>query len=196
MLLPAAVSVDGRERWRAALGAALGVAFAALLSRLAGAWFDASPWLMAPVGASAVLVFALPASPLAQPWPVLVGNSLSALVGMACALWIPDVNLAAAVAVGGAILVMFATRSLHPPGGAVALLAVLTATTTPWFALFPVAGNSLLLLAAGILYNSLTGRVYPHRQAAGCYACGQPLHRGRPGRRTGALQPGAGRQSR
>jgi CBS domain-containing membrane protein len=74
------------------------------------------------------------------------------------------VGLAASVAVGAAILVMFTTRSLHPPGGAVALLAVLTATTTPWFVLFPVASNSLLLLAAGMLYNSLTGRAYPHRQ--------------------------------
>ena len=164
VLLPAAVSVDRRERWRAALGAVIGVAFAAMLCRLTGSYLDAGPWIMAPLGASAVLVFALPASPLAQPWSVLVGNSLSAVVGVACALWIPDVGLAGSLAVGAAILVMFATRSLHPPGGAVALLAVATATTTPWFVLFPVASNSLLLLAAGMLYNSLTGRVYPHRQ--------------------------------
>lgn len=165
-LLPAAVLVDRRERVRAAAGALLGVAIAALLCRLLGTHFGASVWLMAPLGASAVLVFALPASPLAQPWSVLVGNTVSGLAGVLCAAWIPDVALAASLAVSLAILFMFATRSLHPPGGAVALYAVLVGAHSPWFALFPVATNSFLLLCFGVLYNMLTGRDYPHRQIA------------------------------
>jgi CBS domain-containing membrane protein len=171
-LVPAAVAVDARERGRAALGALLGVALAALLCRLMAAQLDVSMWLMAPLGASAVLVFALPASPLAQPWAVLAGNTTSALVGVACVLLIPDIALAAALATGVAILVMFATRSLHPPGGAVALFAVLAGAQSPWFALFPVACNSLLLLCAGVVYNRLTGRDYPHRQAAAATSVG------------------------
>jgi CBS domain-containing membrane protein len=163
-LRPAAVAVDRRERWRAATGALVGVAFAALLCSMLGFYLDTGLWLMAPLGASAVLVFALPASPLAQPWSVLVGNTVSALVGVACSAWIPDPALAGCIAVGIAILAMFGTRSLHPPGGAVALFAVLSGATSPWFALFPVAGNSLLLLIMGVLYNRLTGRDYPHRQ--------------------------------
>ncbi len=171
-LLPAAVAVDRRERVRAAAGALLGVIFAALLCRLLAAQLGTSSWLMAPLGASAVLVFALPASPLAQPWPVLCGNSVSALVGVVCAVWIPDMAVAGAVAVGAAILMMFATRSLHPPGGAAALYAVLAGAHSPWFALFPVASNSLLLLLFGTIYNRLTGRDYPHRQVAAATPAG------------------------
>lgn len=83
--VPAALRVDARERWRAVVGAALGLLLAGLVSRWAGAQLGIHPWLMAPLGASAVLVFAVPASPLAQPWPVIGGNTASALVGLACA---------------------------------------------------------------------------------------------------------------
>lgn len=163
---PAPVAVTQAERWRAAIGALCGIAVAAVLCRASAGLLGASQWLMAPLGASAVLVFALPASPLAQPWAVLVGNTLSTLVGVACAMLVPDLAVAAALAVGIAILVMFATRSLHPPGGAAALFAVLAGADSPAFALFPVAANSVLLLGTGILYNRLTRHDYPHRQVA------------------------------
>lgn len=166
VLQPPALAVDRRERLRAACGALVGIAFAALLCRFFAETWGASVWLMAPLGASAVLVFALPASPLAQPWSVLAGNTLSALAGVAAARWIPDVAVASAVGVGGAILLMFATRSLHPPGGATALFAVLAGAESPLFALFPAATNSLALLIAGTIYNRATGRDYPHRQNA------------------------------
>ena len=154
------------ERVRAALGAVAGVLVAGLLCRWGALAWDVTPWLMAPLGASAVLVFALPASPLAQPWAVLVGNTLSALVGVACVNLIAEPVLAAAVAVGGAVTLMFAARALHPPGGATALLVVLTGVHSPQFALFPVALNSLLLVLVAVLYNRLTGHDYPHRQMA------------------------------
>lgn len=161
--LPADVSISRKERWRAVAGAVLGMAFAALLSSYLGS-SGGTLWLMAPLGASAVLVFAVPTSPLAQPWAVMVGNTLSALVGVACASVIPDTAVAGSVAVGLAILVMFATRSLHPPGGASALFAVLSNAHSPWFALFPVATNSALLLLAALLYHKLNGKRYPHQQ--------------------------------
>jgi CBS domain-containing membrane protein len=164
--LPGRNTVDVRERMRAVGGAAIGLLITALLCRWMAEAAGISIWLIAPMGASAVLVFAVPASPLAQPWSVIVGNTLSTLVGIACVRWIPDPAWAAALAVGAAIGLMFATRSLHPPGGAAALLAVLTHTTDFSAALFPTLVNSLLLVLAGVAYNTFTGRRYPHVQVA------------------------------
>ncbi|WP_431122957.1 HPP family protein [Variovorax paradoxus] len=162
--LPGRNTVDARERMRAVGGAAIGLLITALLCRWMAEAVDVSIWLIAPMGASAVLVFAVPASPLAQPWSVIVGNTLSTVVGIACVRWIPDPAWAAAIAVGAAIGLMFATRSLHPPGGAAALLAVLTHTDHFSAALFPTLANSLLLVLAGVAYNTFTGRRYPHVQ--------------------------------
>jgi HPP family len=120
-LLPGA---DLSDRLFACFGALCGIALTGWLS----AWLvggSTALLLVAPMGASAVLVFAVPASPLAQPWPVIGGNVLSALVGIGIARVVPVPGLAAGLAVGGAILVMSLTRSLHPPGGASALLAVI-----------------------------------------------------------------------
>ena len=163
---PAPVRIDARERIRAFVGAGIGILAAAVVCR----WFAGSspawPWLVAPMGASAVLVFAVPASPLAQPWAVVGGNTVSALVGICCVLLIPDPAIAGAVAVGLAIAAMFQLRCLHPPGGATALLVVLTHTADFHFAAFPVLVNSILLVAGGMLYNGMTGRPYPHRQVS------------------------------
>lgn len=164
-LWPAPVRVGGRERLRAFAGAAIGVLVAGVLCRWMAGAAGLSPWLVAPIGASAVLVFAMPASPLAQPWAVIGGNTVSAVVGTACVLAIPDPALAGAVAVGLAIAAMFQLRCLHPPGGASALLVVLSHTSDLHFSAFPVLVNSVLLVVAGMVYNSLTGRAYPHSQA-------------------------------
>jgi CBS domain-containing membrane protein len=85
---------------------------------------------------------------------------------VACVRWLPDPAWAGAIATALAIGAMFALRCLHPPGGAMALLVVLTHTTDFSFALFPAMANSLLLVLAGVAYNSLTGRRYPHLNAA------------------------------
>jgi CBS domain-containing membrane protein len=124
--------------------------------------------------ASAVLVFGVPSSPLAQPWSVVGGNTLSALVGIACARWLGPPELAAAVAVGVAIGLMLALRCLHPPGGASALMMVLAGITDPWFALFPVLVNSVLLAIAGMAWNNATRRPYPHRQMPASLDPGKP----------------------
>jgi CBS domain-containing membrane protein len=160
---PAPLNVDLRERGRAVAGALVGILITAVLCRLYASSGNAV-WLIAPLGASAVLVFALPASPLAQPWSVVGGNTLSALMGVLCLKFIGDPAIAGGVAVAAAIAAMFALRCLHPPGGAVALLAVLTHASSFGFVLFPVLVNSVLLAVAGILYNTATGRRYPHSQ--------------------------------
>lgn len=156
------------ERSIACAGAFVAVA---LTATAAGFAFSLhSPLLAAPIGASAVLVFAVPASPLAQPWPVIGGNTISAFVGLAAAWAIPDATLAAACAVALAIAVMSLTRSLHPPGGAVALTAALgSPIVAKWGAMFPlvpVALNSLSLVALGVAFHALSRRSYPHRAPA------------------------------
>ena len=166
--LPARTRIDSRERLRILAGALIGVFLTGLLCHLmGGVVLDRLPWLIAPLGASAVLVFALPAGKMAQPWAVVGGNTLSALIGIAGVhgvhlLGFPEV--AAALAVGAAMTLMLMLRCLHPPGGATALMMVLGGIGDPMFALYPVLVNSVFLVLAGILYNNATGRPYPHMQ--------------------------------
>lgn len=167
LLWPAPVLADPKERLRAALGAGLGLLVMAALCRQLGAFWPGSPWMIAPLGASAVLVFAVPAGPMAQPWAVVGGNTVSALIGTAFAMTGLDPLFTGPAAVCLAIAAMLGTRSLHPPGGAVALTAVLTHVASWRFPWFPVLVNSSLLVAAGVAYNTLTGRRYPHPQGAG-----------------------------
>lgn len=168
--LPPRLDVAPKERLRAAGGALAGILATALVARTLLGTSSAQPWLIAPMGASAVLLFALPASPLAQPWAALGGNVVSALVGMACALWLGTTPAAAALAIAGAITAMFALRCLHPPGGALALTAVLGGPALHAqgfaFALSPVALDTALLVVAAAVYNNFTGRAYPHRAPA------------------------------
>jgi CBS domain-containing membrane protein len=175
--------VDGRERLRMAAGALLGVLLAGWLSRWVGGHWGISPWLVAPIGASAVLVFGVPASPLAQPWPVVGGNTLSTLVGVACAALVPEPAVAGALAVALAIALMVPLRCLHPPGGAAALFVVMAHGAKPQFALFPVLTNSLLLVAAGMAWHAATGKRYPHAQQA------RPAPAGAPARAAGRFTP-------
>lgn len=160
------VQIDARERWRAFLGAGFGILVTALVSQWIVGTTPSAVWLIAPMGASAVLVFAVSASPLAQPWAVIAGNTISALVGISCALLLGDSIWAAPLSVLLAMVLMFGMRCLHPPGGATALLAVLVHATSYEFALVPVFLNSVLLVLAGVAYNNLTGRRYPHTQRA------------------------------
>jgi CBS domain-containing membrane protein len=127
------------------------------------------PQIVAPLGASAVLVFAVRSSPLAQPWPVIGGNTLSAAIGVAAFQFIPDASLAAGVAVGAAILAMSLLRCLHPPGGAAALTAVIGGpgihAAGYAFALVPVALNSVVLVLVAGLFYRVTRHPYPHHSA-------------------------------
>ncbi len=174
---PAPMRINGRERVRITLGVALGVLFMALLGRWWSHTGSAQPWMVASLGASAVLVFAIPSSPLSQPWPLLAGNTLSVLVGVACAAWVPDPAWAAALAVALAVAAMMSLRCLHPPGAALALLVVLNHDLGVRLAAFPVLFSSVLLLVAAVVYNSLTGRTYPHPQRTPAAGAG-PQHAG------------------
>ena len=163
-LLPARITVDAQERLRVVVGAAIGVLLTGLLCRIVGLQESVLPWLVAPIGASAVLVFGVPGSPMAQPWAVVGGNTVSALAGIVCVLAFGSGPWVAGLAVGLAIAAMFTLRCLHPPGGACALVTVLGAVADPHFAVVPVLLNSVVLVAAGVAYNTATRRRYPHGQ--------------------------------
>lgn len=162
--LPVSTNTSLKESCYGALGAFVGLLGTAWLCQW-GLGLEVH-WLIAPMGASAVLLFAAPASPLAQPWSILVGNGVSALMGVLSASLVPDMALASALAVMLAIASMFLTRSLHPPGGAVALTAVIGGegirALGVGYVLLPVLLNSLLLLSLGLLYNRALGRRYPN----------------------------------
>lgn len=126
------------------------------------------PVMIASMGATTVILFATPHSPLAQPWPLIGGHLISAFIGVTCAKLVPEVWLAAALAVSLAIFAMQFTRSLHPPGGASALLPVLGNNYVHadgyHFMLAPVGLNVALMLGTALVLNNLLrGHRYPAR---------------------------------
>ena len=134
-----------------------------------------SQWVLGPIGASvivasmgasAVLVFAVPHGPLSQPWPVFGGHLLSAFIGVSCASIIPNEIIAGSLAVGLAIGAMYYLKCIHPPGGATALAAVIGGESTHQlgyqFLLTPVLLNVLIILLVGFMFNYLfSWRRYP-----------------------------------
>lgn len=165
--IPAPLTGTHHDLWLGSLGAGLGLLVTEWISH--HALGSSNPWFIAPMGASAVLLFAVPASPLAQPWSIFGGNVMAALVGVGCMHFFGTSGLAAALAVAVTIGLMFALRCLHPPGGAVALTAVLGGPSVHalgWsFAVWPVAIDSILMVAMALLFNNLAGRRYPHHGA-------------------------------
>jgi CBS domain-containing membrane protein len=179
--VPQPTTVSRAERMRAVAGALVGLFVTAILSNMLTAGSGIGPLaLVAPMGASAVLLFCVPASPLAQPWSVIGGNTISALIGIICAHAVHDPMLAAPLAGACAIFVMFMLRCLHPPSGAVALTAVLGGPAVHaagfTFAFLPVCLNSTLIVLAALVFNNLTGRRYPHAQGSALRSAHQAAH--------------------
>ncbi|CAI1073218.1 HPP family protein [Serratia entomophila] len=166
-LWPHPLAVGKKEILLSSLGAGLGLTIASWVSHFILG--EVNLWFIAPMGASAVLLFGVPNSPLAQPWSIVGGNTLAAAVGVSCGLLIADPGLACGLAACLAIGLMFRLRCLHPPGGAVALTAILGGPGVHQmgyhFVLYPVLLNSLLLAALAVLFNNLAGRRYPHTLA-------------------------------
>lgn len=122
--------------------------------------------MVASMGASAVLLFAVPQGVLSQPWPLIGGQLLSAGIGVFCYKFIGDIKLAAALAVGIAVAVMHYSRCLHPPGGATALSAVIGGAEVHQsgytYIFAPVLINVMAILVVAIAYNAcFSWRRYP-----------------------------------
>jgi len=157
--------VSHRERFASAAGGFAGI-LAILLISYATVGSYAAALIVASMGASAVLLFAVPHGALSQPWPVFGGHVLSALVGVTCARMVPDQTIAASLAVGLAIGVMYYLRCIHPPGGATALSAVVGGEAVHalgyQYVLTPILLNVLVILLVAILFNNLfPWRRYP-----------------------------------
>ncbi|NEX21373.1 HPP family protein [Thiorhodococcus mannitoliphagus] len=148
------------------VGAALGMGAVAWLNQhfLTGSDFSL---MMGSLGASAVLLYGAPRSPLAQPRNLVGGHLISALIGVTCWQWLhQDPWLAQALAVSTAIALMHLTKTLHPPGGATALIAVIGSEQVHasgyFFALIPAALSPLILLVVALLVNNIPNtRRYP-----------------------------------
>ena len=166
IFLPETTSVSWLERFRSALGVVLGLLAIMGLGLLLASYGNASPWIVASMGATAFLLFVLPSSPMAQPWAVIGGSCVSALIGVACTQFVHELPLLIPLSVGLAILAMFTLRCLHAPAAALALLIPLGGMVDFHFVLFPVLGNAVLLVLCAVIYNSLTGRSYPQRPKA------------------------------
>jgi CBS-domain-containing membrane protein len=118
------------------------------------------------MGASAVLLFAVPHGPLSQPWPVLGSHLVSGLIGVSCYFLVDDLFIAAALAVSTSIYAMYYLRCIHPPGGATALAAVVSSSEVHalgyQFVFSPVMLNALTILAIAVLFNyPFVWRRYP-----------------------------------
>lgn len=148
--------VSHTERLISMLGGFLVILLIIVVSRHFISTAD-SVLLIPSMGASAVLLFAVPHGALGQPWNVFGGHLLSALIGVTCARLIPDTTLAAAASVGLAIAVMHYLRCIHPPGGATALVAVIGGDSIHalgfQYLLTPVLLNVVIMLVVAVTFN-------------------------------------------
>lgn len=123
--------------------------------------------LIGSFGASAVLIYGAPMAVFSQPRNLVLGNVMSATIGISLYKLLPDMLvLTSALAVSLSVAVMHMTRTLHPPGGATALIAVSGSSQFNdmgyWFVIFPVLTGVLILLVIALLVNNLSGNPQRH----------------------------------
>lgn len=158
--------IDFKEQFWSFLGAFVGIGAIAFyqthfLTR------EENIFLIGSFGASSVLVYGAIQSPLAQPRNLVGGHVISALVGVIMFKVFPDILwLAAPLAVAFSIVLMQVTKTLHPPGGATSLIAVIGTEKIKalgfWYVISPVLSGSLILLLVALVFNNMTkNRVYP-----------------------------------
>lgn len=158
--------IDSKEHLWSFLGAFIGIGLIAFIQSQSLSQYE-NIFLIGSFGASSVLIYGAIQSPLAQPRNLIGGHILSAIVGVTVYKIVPDVIwLTAPLAVALSIVVMQITKTLHPPGGATALIAV---TGSPKiislgyvYVLSPVLSGCLILLAVALIFNNSTSnRKYP-----------------------------------
>ena len=177
--LPHIAHIPLAEKVRSALAGGVAV----LLLALALKYLPQNTYpliMLGSMAASALLVFAIPHSPLAQPWNLIGGHLISALAGWLCILFIPEPSLAAGIAVGSAIFLMHFLNCLHPPGAATALILILNSTQFHTMGFTAVLSIVLInafvsLLLALLINNLIPGRHYPMRHTTQPPAKSAPL---------------------
>lgn len=165
---PAVASPPATEAIRAGLGALIGLGLTGMFVLSPAIDLHMGLFLIAPFGATSVLLFAVPNSPLAQPWSAVMGNTVAALVAIWVCLLVTEPMLRIALAVSLAITATILCRALHPPAGAVAMTVAMNPDVVAklgfQFAIMPVAAGTIVLVLIAMGYAKLTGRHYPLRQ--------------------------------
>ncbi len=161
LLVPPKETVVFSEIIYSSLAAFVAIALTYLISQYYLS-VESAIFLVASMGATAFLVFAIPHGPLSQPWPIFGGHICSACIGVVLAQNLPDPLLAASLAVSVSIAIMFLLRCLHPPGAATALIAIVGGDEVHQLAylyiLNPVALNVCIILAWAVVINNLLPR--------------------------------------
>jgi CBS domain-containing membrane protein len=158
-------TVSSAEKLASSVGGLVGIFSIAYISyQITGA--QGAALIVPSMGASAVLVFAVPHGRLSQPWALLGGNLISACIGVTCYKLVPDTFLAAGLAVGLAIGAMHMLNCIHPPGGASALAAVIGGPLIHKlgysYVLAPILLNASIIFIIAVVYNSaFPWRRYP-----------------------------------
>ncbi|WP_268847325.1 HPP family protein [Flavobacterium aestivum] len=161
--------IDFKEHFWSFLGSFVGIGTLAYLQSRSLEQSDVV-YLIGSFGASSVLVYGIIQSPLAQPRNLVGGHFVSAIIGVTVAKFAPNVLwIAAPLAVSASIVLMQITKTLHPPGGATALIAVVGSAKVKalgyWYVLCPVLAGSLILLATALIFNNMTSnRYYPNHK--------------------------------
>jgi CBS domain-containing membrane protein len=155
-------SLGAKEKLKACVGALLGILLTGVLSKYAAQQIvnTSALWLIAPVGASSILLFAMPSSPFSKPWSIVGGNLISSLVGISVAQCLGTDLTAGAIAVFISIYLMFTLRCVHPPSGAVALMCVIGGESITGlgyqFVIFPLLINSLIMVICSLSFHQIT----------------------------------------
>ncbi|MEZ7500660.1 HPP family protein [Flavobacterium sp. Arc3] len=158
--------VDFREKFWSFVGSFIGIGTLAYLQSRMLPDSDVL-FLIGSFGASSVLIYGIIQSPLAQPLNLIGGHVISAIVGVTVAKFVPDILwLTAALSVSLSIILMQLTKTLHPPGGATALIAVTGSAQIKnlgyWYVISPVLSGVLILLVVALIFNNMTvNRYYP-----------------------------------
>lgn len=158
--------VDWKEHFWAFLGSFVGIGVLAYIQSIHFSGNDAV-YLIGSFGASSVLVYGIIQSPFSQPRNLIGGHLISAIVGVTAHKLVPDILwIAAPLAVSSSIVLMQITKTLHPPGGATALIAIIGSEKIKelgyLYVLSPVLIGSLILFLTALIFNNMTiNRTYP-----------------------------------
>jgi CBS domain-containing membrane protein len=160
--------VDYKEHFWAFFGSFVGIGIIAYLQSQTLPHSDVV-YLIGSFGASSVLVYGVIQSPLAQPRNLIGGHLVSAIIGVTVQQFVPDIIwITAPLAVSLSIVLMQVTKTLHPPGGATALIAVTGSVEIKnlgfWYVLSPVLSGVLILFVVALIFNNITSnRQYPNQ---------------------------------
>lgn len=156
--------VDFKEHFWAFIGSFIGIGTIAYMQSKTLPDSDVV-YLIGSFGASCVLIYGVIQSPLAQPRNLVGGHVISAIVGVTVATFVPDIMwLTSALSVSISIVLMQLTKTLHPPGGATALIAVTGSAEIKnlgyWYVITPVLSGVLILLIVALIFNNTTAKRY------------------------------------